>query len=224
MSGDLLPHFTAIQDGYLFRVYVTKTDLLCVRLGKGPVPTPPSPLRIRIAAVVAIAISFFGALFFMLISLAAFCMGGIALVLVMVMLASTIMKIIDMCQTPLMDEVTRFEQETDEQLALLQRCDESGIRDYIKEKKRGFVLNPKKLEQARIDHFGAWKRYFLGEPTPAFVADHPAKGRCWFAFRKKYDVAVGMCELQDLLGDALEISESMRVYDKAVKTYERERQ
>jgi hypothetical protein len=223
MNADQLPHFTAMQDGYLFRVYVTRTDLLCVRLGKGPVPTPPSPLRIRIAALVALVVSFLAALFFMLISLAAFCLGGIALVLVMVMLASTIMKIIDMCQTPLMDEVTRFEQETDEQLTVLQRCDESGIRDYIREKKRGFVLNPKKLENARIDLFGTWKRLFLGEPTPYFVADHPAKGRCAFAFRKKFDVAVGMSELQNLLGNALEISDSMRVYDDVIEKYERTR-
>ena len=223
MSADLLPHFDAIQDTYLFRVYVTKTDLLCVRLGKGPMPIAPSPLRIRIAAAIAMAVSFLAALFFLLISLAACCIGGIALVLVCVMIASTVMKIIDLCQTPVMDEVTRFEQDVDEQLAVLQRCDEAGMRDYIREKKRGYVLDPRKLTNPRMVHFGAWKRLFLGEPTPMFVGDHRSKGKCAFAFRKKLDIVVGLCALPELFGEELDVSESMQVYDKAVRKYEESR-
>ena len=237
MRRRALPYFDAMQNSYLFRVYVTSADLLCVQLGRGPVPKTPSPLATRWGLVFGFLVGIVINLIVCVVLLALSWLAGVTLRAgpggfsvgmaifqsITCVLGVLIPKIREvLTKDRAIDVVGRFEKGVEEDLIRLDKYDEDGIRDYITEKKRGYVLRPEKLESARIDFIDTWKQIFLGflgEKSPAFIAQHPVKGRCMFVFRKKLDIATGLYELQQLLGDALEVDDGMDVYDKAMKKY-----
>jgi hypothetical protein len=98
-----------------------------------------------------------------------------------------------------------------------------GIRAYVKETNRGFVINPKDLDEAWIDAVGKWKRLFFGRPSPALILNHRKQGKLVFVFRKKHDVVVGVYETDRLLGDHLAIALNLDRYRKAIRKYEKMR-
>ncbi len=65
----------------------------------------------------------------------------------------------------------------------------------------------------------SWKRFLLGRSKPALFIDHVDLGEMVFVFRGKFDLIVALCELKRLLGDELEIDLPKRFYGKSVTKY-----
>lgn len=238
----MIPFFEANQNGYLYRVYITSSDLICIRLGKGRIPaTRESRVAVGVDAstIVCTALGFIvgavsggigGAYLggFAGGTVAAAVAGGIMAGLIAAGIgaatgAFTIAHLIgNLFQSEARpDEVNRFNQEVAEEANHLEKRNEEEIRDYLSENKRGYTLKPAKWDEARIEMLGQWKSWFFGKPIPALTIQDPSKGKCVFIFRKKIDTVTALCELERLIGEELQLGEGLDEFDKAVKKYKK---
>ena len=244
MSAQSIPFFHAIQDGYLYRVYVTSSDLVCVRLAKGPMPTTSESrmaIEINWLAVFCVTIAFltgagagafiggsvfgtFGGsgpnatIFGYVTGGAIGAFAGVGAGWSAAHLLGTVMR-----PNAAPDEMAKFDKEVSAADLFLAKCREAEIRSYVKEKKCGYVLHPGKWTEARIDRIAKWNRLFFGNSVPALIVDHPSKGKCVFTFRKKADLVIAHYEVERLAGDNLAIAVDTDHYRKALKKYAKTR-
>lgn len=235
-----LPYFHAVQDGFLYRVYISASDLVFVRLGKGQMPTESRALvAVDMVAIVCTIVGFLigvisGAIIGFLVGgtfggprgglfggVCGFAIGGFAGTAAGLATASMIRSVMNPNAAP--DERAIFERSVSEMDAYLCKCDLEEIRSYVSEKKCGYAITAKKVE-AKIDNIGKWRRFFFGKPIPTLIIEHPSKSRMTLVFRKRADIVIGLYELEQLLGDKLEIELSMDDYEKALKKYQEMRE
>jgi hypothetical protein len=195
----LLPYFDAMQDDFLCRVFVAGSDLICVRLGRGFTVEPPS---------------FLGSTEDYLDSFIDFAIGA--------MYDGNDAGCGPSSKIP--DRAGNFERRVQEDLNHLVTLDAAGILDHVREKRRGYTIDCKKLAKAKIDLVGKWRRIIFGTPVPALIVKLLSKRTSIFVFRKRMDVVVGMYELEQLLGDKLEVASGLDDYVGAVKKYRKMRE
>ncbi len=241
MSAQNIPFFHAVQNGYLYRAYVTTSDLVCVRLGKGPMPTT-SGSRMAIGVnwvaffcvtfaflIGAVAGAFIGASIFGTFggrgpgaTIFGYVTGGAIGALTGAGAGWSAAYLIGNVMNPnaAPDEMAKFEKEVGQTDVFLSKCDAAEIRTYISEKKCGYALERKKLTGARIDYIAKWRRMFLGKPPVALIL----KGsKAPLVFRKRIDAVVAIYEFQRLLDDKLDLALDMDEYENAVKKYAKTR-
>jgi hypothetical protein len=234
MSVRILPYFSAIQDGYLFRIFVTASGLMCVRLGRGAIPKTRPSGSASVSKITGIAVGVLPGLLFYAAGYAlgvsasrtargaaGLGAGGLAIAMVGAAIGFGIAKLRELNERPNdLDESSKFKLVVNEQLSGLAKCDEADIHNYIKEKKRGYVLDLAKLKGAQIDYVLKWQHRFFGKPGPALILNHSSKGKLIFLFRKRSDLVIALFEMQQLFEDRLEVGVNTDDYRKALKKYE----